>query len=60
MIVQETRTYELDDKIALSILKLNQKGYSNITHLSMGMSDDYLIAIDCGATFVRLGRILFS
>lgn len=27
MIVQETRTYELDDKIALSVLQLNQKGY---------------------------------
>lgn len=40
--------------------ELNNLGYSNITHLSMGMSDDYHIAITCGATFVRLGRILFS
>ena len=40
--------------------ELNKFGYSNITHLSMGMSDDYHIAITCGATFVRLGRILFS
>ena len=40
--------------------ELNKLGYSNITHLSMGMSDDYHIAITCGATFVRLGRILFS
>lgn len=39
---------------------LNQNGYDKIAHLSMGMSDDYLIAIECGATFVRLGRILFS
>ena len=39
--------------------KLNDLGYSEITELSMGMSDDYLIAIKCGATFVRLGRILF-
>ena len=28
--------------------------------LSMGMSDDYLIAIDEGATHIRLGRILFN
>lgn len=27
--------------------------------LSMGMSHDYLIAIECGATHVRLGSILF-
>lgn len=40
--------------------ELNLLGYNNITHLSMGMSDDYHIAVQCGATFVRLGRILFS
>ena len=47
---------------SLSNLKdeLNKLGYNTITHLSMGMSDDYLIAVKCGATFVRLGRILFS
>ena len=39
--------------------ELNKLGF-NITELSMGMSDDYLIAIECGTTFVRLGRILFS
>ena len=40
--------------------KLNELGYINITELSMGMSDDYLLAVKSGATFVRLGRILFS
>ena len=39
---------------------LNELGFVNIKELSMGMSDDYLIAIECAATFVRLGRILFS
>lgn len=47
-------------KLAVLKSELNIKGYNDITHLSMGMSDDYLIAIKCGATFVRLGRILFS
>ena len=28
--------------------------------LSMGMSDDYEMAIKCGATQVRLGRLLFA
>ena len=39
--------------------ELNDLGYNNITELSMGMSDDYLLAIKANASFVRLGRILF-
>ena len=31
-----------------------------LTHLSMGMSDDFEIAIEEGATMVRLGRILLG
>ena len=31
----------------------------HIPYLSMGMSDDYLLAIKEGATHIRLGRILF-
>lgn len=31
-----------------------------LPYLSMGMSDDYKIAIEEGATIVRLGRILFA
>ena len=34
--------------------------YAPCTELSMGMSNDYLIACKNGATFVRLGRILIS
>ena len=32
----------------------------DMPYLSMGMSDDYLIAIEEGATHIRLGRILFE
>ena len=32
----------------------------SLPYLSMGMSDDYLIAIEEGATHIRLGRILFE
>ena len=32
----------------------------DLPYLSMGMSDDYKIAIEEGATHVRLGRILFE
>lgn len=31
-----------------------------IPYLSMGMSDDYIEAINAGATHIRLGRILFK
>ncbi len=34
--------------------------YAPCTELSMGMSNDYLIAVKNGATMVRLGRILFD
>jgi pyridoxal phosphate enzyme (YggS family) len=31
-----------------------------LPHLSMGMSDDFLIAVEEGATLLRLGRVLFG
>ena len=39
---------------------LEKKFNISIPYLSMGMSDDYKIAIDSGATHVRLGRILWE
>jgi len=33
---------------------------SNLGILSMGMSDDYLLAIECGSTMVRIGTKLFG
>lgn len=33
---------------------------NNMHHLSMGMSEDFEAAITCGATHIRLGRILFD
>ena len=32
----------------------------NLTELSMGMSNDYKIAIECGSTQIRLGRRIFG
>ena len=31
-----------------------------IEHLSMGMSQDYKIAINCGSTHVRVGSAIFN
>ena len=35
-------------------------GYGQIQELSMGMSNDYLLALKEGATMVRLGSVLFE
>ncbi|MGL4880253.1 MAG: YggS family pyridoxal phosphate-dependent enzyme [Waterburya sp.] len=43
-------------------ITIKQKNYSNLTmqELSMGMSGDYLLAIQAGATMIRLGSIIFG
>jgi len=51
-----TEDYE---KTAKAFQDLKKQGY-NIDTLSMGMSQDYLMAIKLGATMVRLGTILFG
>lgn len=60
----------LDDIQTLSVFEktrqlaeeINQKNFSEIKirELSMGMSEDYNLAITAGATMVRLGRIIFG
>ncbi|OGG58006.1 hypothetical protein A3C86_02345 [Candidatus Kaiserbacteria bacterium RIFCSPHIGHO2_02_FULL_49_16] len=37
-----------------------QEKFPKITELSMGMSDDYKIALEEGATMLRIGRALFT
>jgi PLP dependent protein len=42
--------------------QIQQQSWSNlkITELSMGMSEDYNLAVQAGATMIRLGRIIFA
>jgi pyridoxal phosphate enzyme (YggS family) len=40
--------------------EIEKKSNLVLPHLSMGMSDDYPLAIQAGATFIRLGTILFG
>ena len=47
------RLCEIRDQVEL---KLN----CNLPELSMGMSDDYEIAVEQGATMVRIGRAIFT
>ena len=51
--------FQKTQKLAHSI---KQKSYSNLTmkELSMGMSGDYKLAIQAGATKIRLGRTIFG
>ncbi|MEH2041825.1 YggS family pyridoxal phosphate-dependent enzyme [Nostoc sp.] len=60
----------LNDSEILNVFNLNcqlakeiqEQNWSNIKmqHLSMGMSGDYELAVQAGATMVRLGTILFG
>ena len=50
---QFNKLKELRDNLEL---KYNTK----LPYLSMGMSDDYKVALKCGATHIRLGRILWK
>ena len=40
--------------------KLEEMFAIKLTELSMGMSNDYEIALECGATMIRIGRKLFK
>ncbi len=57
--VNETRQYFKQTKELLDQLKLKYKKYP-LNQLSMGMSQDYQIALEEGATLVRIGRALFQ
>ncbi len=40
--------------------KITEKSSLNLKELSMGMSNDYLLAVEKGATMIRLGTIIFG
>ena len=40
--------------------KINQQGILSLQHLSMGMSQDYPLAVAAGATMIRLGTTIFG
>lgn len=47
-------------KQAHALLKELQLSYPDMTELSMGMSQDYPVAIEEGSTILRLGSLLFG
>ena len=46
-------------KLSTLLKKLNKESNLDIKYLSMGMSNDYKIALESGSTHVRLGSVLF-
>lgn len=52
-----TRTRDLAEQIRQDKAKIK---HLKMQELSMGMSDDYLLAVEAGATMIRLGRTLFG
>jgi len=56
---ESLRVFEQTRELAL---KIGQQNWSNLQmqELSMGMSDDYHLAVQAGATMVRVGRIIFG
>jgi PLP dependent protein len=53
-------SYQIFKKVADLKSELQFLGWENITHLSMGMSQDYDAAIRAGATMIRIGSKIFS
>ncbi len=50
-------TFEKTQKLAI---KITEKSSLQLKELSMGMSNDYLLAVEKGATMIRLGTIIFG
>ena len=57
---EENRKYFREMK-SLSV-DINEKNINNIniTELSMGMTNDYIVAVEEGATHVRVGTAIFG
>ena len=56
---EKTREYFKLTQDLFNQLKIKYPEYS-LTELSMGMSNDYKIALEYGATMVRIGSSLFK
>ena len=50
-------TFEKTKELAT---KITEKSSLQLKELSMGMSNDYLLAIEKGTTMIRLGTIIFG
>lgn len=58
--MSESGLYALFDGVKKLKFELNSKYEDSIEELSMGMSQDYLVAVKCGSTMIRLGKKIFD
>ena len=58
--MNENGLYALFDGVKKLKFELNSKYKDSLDELSMGMSQDYIEAIKCGATMIRLGKRIFD
>lgn len=58
--LSDDQAYETFLKTAALAEKLRSQGWENIQQLSMGMSNDYHLAIKAGATLIRVGSKIFN
>ena len=58
--LDESQAYEVFHRAANLAEKLRSLGWNNIQELSMGMSADYAIAVQAGASIIRVGSQIFA
>ena len=58
--ISEQRELFSQLRILRDQIRSNAFSWAPCTELSMGMSNDYPVAIEAGATFVRVGSALFQ
>ncbi len=58
--LDKDQAYTVFSRVSDLAEKLRSLGWSNIRELSMGMSNDYAIAVEAGATMIRVGNQIFG
>lgn len=58
--LDKDQAYAVFSRVGDLAEKLRSLGWSNIRELSMGMSNDYAIAVEAGATMIRVGNQIFG
>ena len=56
----DQKKIENEFKLGYKIYSAIKKNDQNIDILSMGMSNDYKLAIECGSNMIRIGSIIFG
>jgi hypothetical protein len=58
--LDKDQAYAVFSRVGNLAEKLRSLGWSNIRELSMGMSNDYAIAVEAGTTMIRVGSQIFG